>query len=160
MDNRLIPECYADTALIAILGYKNSNHQLGIGGVINVLKKLGYNNQIGIGIIDRDKKMPSDVNNQYKKILTKGSIEIRQMPNTKKFLIIHPNFETWTWDEGQRLNILYSEKADRKSYKDVCKDKNALKDNKLKNYLNKLKQANSEIQELDIIIKDLIKNNP
>jgi len=127
MENRIIPECYADTVLIKVLGYNKPNHQLSNSQVLKTLDNKGYNNQIGIGVIDRDKNQPKKLELEYSKFKSLGSLEIRRKGNSKRFIIIHPNIEKWTWDEGKKNGIeptKYKLPSNYSAYKDLCKDSN------------------------------------
>ena len=54
---RILPECYGDTLLVELLGFKKPNHQ--VEGINQVLNELEVNmpKQIAVGVIDYDKKI-------------------------------------------------------------------------------------------------------
>ena len=54
MNTNIYTECYADSLLIEMLGFKKPNHQFGINEVIKRL--LATKTNKAIGIIDDDKK--------------------------------------------------------------------------------------------------------
>lgn len=158
MDKRIIPECYADTALTEVLGYQNPNHQLGEGNVINALLDRGYNNTIGIALIDKDKKQSKRVK-AYDLIRNFGEISLKRPPIENRFIIMHPNFEKWTWGEGQNAGLRtsdYNLPTDYVAYRKICKSQDAEKNSDLRSYLNALKQADTEIRLVDSLIKEIL----
>ena len=73
----LIPECYGDTLLVEILGFKRPNHQTsGIGQVIKVMKEK-YSNRLAIGIIDADKKITHCHSDLVEESLIKNNNKLR-----------------------------------------------------------------------------------
>ncbi|MBX7204471.1 MAG: hypothetical protein K1X81_03505 [Bacteroidia bacterium] len=163
MELRILPECYANTALTTVLGFRKANHKEGVGNILKALDSPGYNNSIGIALIDKDKQAPNRLKEDYQFYKRIGSLEIRRMGQSKRFVIIHPIFEKWTYDEGLIHNISTGEFGlpnDYSAYKDVCKRQDASVNFHLKAYLNSLLQIDSEIKELKQIIDQLIKEFP
>jgi hypothetical protein len=107
MGKFILPECYADTAVIEVLGYNKPNHIQSIGQVISVLNK-NYNGKLGIGFIDRDKARKGDAENtKYQTIKTahNNTLILKQKPNAKNYLIEHPNIERWLSGMSDDLGI-------------------------------------------------------
>jgi hypothetical protein len=162
MDTRLIPECYVDTVLISVLGFPRASHKLNNSEVLKTLDLNGYNNSIGIGIIDRDKNQPKKLKEEYTLFKRNGNLEIKRKQDSKRFVIIHPNIEKWTFNEGQRLGIdlsKYNLPKDFNAYKYLCK-KNGIENNSnIKQYFNALANKDSDIKTLKEMINDLLKNH-
>jgi len=88
--NQIIPECYADTLLIEILGFKRPSHQLGIGKVVGIFDK-NFKNKFAVGIIDDDKVKPKDLDS-FEIIESICNIK-RLFKNKYCILVICPAFE-------------------------------------------------------------------
>lgn len=136
---QIIPECYADTLLIEMLGFARPNHQLGIGKVVGMFEK-GLKNRIAVGIIDDDKVKPKDLDafeneaeSEGVKKLTKGKHSI---------LIISPAFEDWVFENANAVGVDPAKYGfdTKQAFKKICKRENAGSNQKLKGFLNTLKQ--------------------
>ena len=163
MDTRIIPECYIDTTLIEVLGFGKTNHKHNNSEVIKTLEQKGYNNNIGIGIIDRDKKQPKKFTADYiikKKI---GNIELFQKNDaSQRYIIVHPNIEKWIDDEAEKYQISrvkYGLPQDFKAFKNITKDISIGKKPGIKNYLSAIQnQQNSGFKKLKDLITELLNN--
>ncbi len=141
---RILPECYADTLLIEVLGFKRPNHQLGIGQVKNALAEK-FRNTIAVGIIDNDKKKPTDFQ-EFELDREEISIQRRLKSNTRHtLLIICPAFEDWIFENAAavKVNPAHYGFRNRKYFKDICKQQDASENDQLKQFLNTLKQKNA-----------------
>lgn len=159
MENRIIPECYVDTVLIEILGYRKPNHKLNNSEVLKTLDSKGYNNSIGIGVIDKDKNQPKKLREEYSSYKKAGKLEILRKGDSKRFVIVHPNIERWTWEQGEQVGIdvqNYNLPKSYKAYLEICKKQNVGKNANIRNYLNALRNADTEIAYLKILIDTLI----
>src|SRR5580698_4267563 len=102
----IIPECWGDTLLAITLGFSSPNHQFGIGQVNNVMNK-DFQNKLAIGIVDDDKKKPSDFK-KFKELKKEKSLGLilKMRPGTKHYLIIvSPAVDTWLVRAGDSVNI-------------------------------------------------------
>ncbi len=163
MDTRIIPECYIDTTLIEVLGFGKTNHKLNNSEVIKTLEQNGYNNTIGIGLIDRDKNQPRSLKEKYQVIRRLDDLELYQKrDNSKRFIIVHPVIEKWIDDEAEKYQISrvkYGLPQDFKAFKNITKDINIGKKPGIKNYLSAIQnQQNSGFKKLKDLITDLLNN--
>lgn len=165
MSKFILPECYADTTLIEVLGYHKSNHIKGIGQVINVLDK-SFNNKLGIGFVDKDKNGKSKrENTEYILILKSAhsnSLILKQKPKTKNYLIEHPNLEKWLFNMGNDLSIDLDKfnVQDLLTNKEKYKSQNIYIDSKFRNFINALAQKpNSPLQTVKNWIEELKKEH-
>ena len=136
---QVIPECYADTLLVEILGFKRPNHQLGIGKVLAMFKEK-MKNRKAVGIIDDDKIKPRQLD-QFSlkeekdgiKLLTNGHHAI---------LIITPAFENWIYQNARQVDLDPAKFGfpGAKKFREVCKRQDAKDNQELKQFLNALKQ--------------------
>ena len=141
---RILPECYADTLLVEMLGFARPNHQLGIGQVKNALDK-SFRNSIAVGIIDNDKKKPTDFA-QFELAEENEGIQRRQKADTRHtLLVISPAFEHWVFENANSVGIDPATYGFRtpKYFREVCKRENASENLDLKQFLNTLKQKNA-----------------
>lgn len=144
MGKFILPECYADTAVIEVLGFNKPNHIQSIGQVINSLNK-NYNGKLGIGFIDRDKARKGDAENtKYQTIKTayNNTLILKCKPNTKNYLIEHPNIEKWLNDIANDLGIEKSNYGvnDLLTNKKRYKSQGIGRDIHFKNFINALSQ--------------------
>ncbi len=97
MNLQIVPECYADTAFIEFLGFKNPNHKHGKGDVLGRMSGK-YKNLMMIGLVDKDphKSSPKELD-KFKVIKTIDDITLLQNHENKGHYIIsiHPAFERW-----------------------------------------------------------------
>jgi len=137
---QILPECYADTLLIEMLGFE-PNHKLGIGAVKNSLAK-NYKNRLAVGVIDNDKKKPSDFD-EFKVVTEKDGIKRCQKEDTKHtLLVISPAFEDWIFENAKAVDvdpIIYGFRS-REHFQNICKKRNPSENRQLKQFLNTLKQ--------------------
>jgi len=106
MSLNILPECYADTSMMNIIGFKRVNHCLSIGEVANRMEK-SYKNRLAIGIVDRDK--PGSIPpyfHGFETIKEFDGFQLKKLPNTKHYLIvIAPALERWIMDTALKLGI-------------------------------------------------------
>jgi len=136
---QIIPECYADTLLVEILGFKRPSHQLGIGKVIGMFDK-NFKNKFAVGIIDDDKVKPKDLDSFE---ISEINCNIKRLSKGKhSILIISPAFEDWIFENAQEAGVdptVFGFQT-RKFFRETCKRQDADKNQKLKQFLNTLKQ--------------------
>ncbi|RYE43809.1 MAG: hypothetical protein EOP48_22760 [Sphingobacteriales bacterium] len=159
IDTRIIPECYVDTIMIEGIGFRNPNHKLGIGETLKTLQLRGYKDKLGIAVIDKDKHAPKTLYSLYQLFRRVGNVEIRRQEGTKRFVIIHPNMEAWTYGEGQKAGINLSDfrlPGTYQGYRELCKSMKSIEHEGLKNYMNTLGQKETEIRIVRQIILELV----
>jgi hypothetical protein len=137
---QVIPECYADTLLVEMLGFE-PQHKMGIGEVTNLLVQR-FKNNLAVCIIDNDKKKPTDFNDFEIEKIESGIHRYRKPGSKHILLVISPAFEDWFFENANAVKIdpaKYGFRT-RKYFKDACKNKNAGENQQLKQFLNTLKQ--------------------
>lgn len=140
----IIPECYADTLLVELLGFPYPNHALNscISSVLKVVKASKPNERV-VGIIDSDRGKSEKLLEQF--------IFIEELHGIKKYtrenqtvLVLYPALEEWIFNNASAKNIKKYGFEDPKYFRQVCKSskKGKTKD-QLKNFLNTMKQVPS-----------------
>lgn len=152
----IIPECYADTLLVEMLGFMTPGHKLGIGEVKNTLT-VKFKNSPAVGIIDNDKKKPSDFK-EFELVEECEGLQRRLKANTKHtIIVITPAFENWVFQNAEKVEVdpqKYGFKS-AKYFRSVCKRQDANQNQSLKQFINTLKQKNAPgLQQLRIWIAD------
>lgn len=142
INNQIIPECYADTLLVKILGFELPNHQFGIGSVLKELKE-NFKNRIAVGIIDDDKLKPKDLDDFE---IVEEIHGIKRLTKSKhSVLIICPVLEDWIFQNAAARNVdpaKYGFRT-RKDFHKACKQVNVADNQQVKQFLNTLKQKNA-----------------
>lgn len=143
MHHNVLPECYADTLLVELLGFKGANHQNGIGQVLKTLKTR-FSKQKAVGIIDDDKQKPAGIKD-FEEVDSKHNIQKLLSKDSKHtLLIIQPAFEDWVLANAAAVSVnIPTEFENKKRFRKICKDNNAAGNQALKNFLNTLKQKNA-----------------
>ncbi len=138
----VIPECYADTVLVEMLGFKRPNHAVNsnISSVLKTVKASRPNQQV-VGIIDSDRGKGEKLLEGFE--LVDEQHDIKKFSRGKQtILVICPAFEGWIFGNAAKKNI---DPADHhfqtpKYFRRKCKDINAQRNQDLKQFLNTLKQ--------------------
>ena len=141
----IIPECYADTVLVEMLGFTRPNHVLN-SNISTVLKtvKSSHPNQQVVGIIDSDRGKGEKLLDGFE--LAEEQHDIKKYTRGKHtILVICPAFESWVFQNADQKKI---DPADHgfhtpKYFRNKCKDINAKRNQSLKQFLNTLKQKNA-----------------
>ncbi|NUN99759.1 MAG: hypothetical protein HUU01_03995 [Saprospiraceae bacterium] len=140
--HQVIPECYADTLLVEVLGFTRPNHQLGIGIVFNEIHK-NFKRRQAVGIIDDDKRKPKDLDlfNFVEEHAGVKKLRSSDLPNTT-ILIISPAFEDWVFENARVVDVDPGKYGFRssKDLQKACKRIDVNKDEQVKQLLNTLKQ--------------------
>lgn len=156
---QIIPECYADTLLIEMLGFKQPNHQPGIGSVINAFSKKDLRNRLAIGIIDRDKVQPKSLDH-YEIIGEDSGIQIRKKPQTRHWvLVISPAFEDWIYTNANAVGVDPANFGfnTRAIFRSTTKRTDVGKNQQVKQLINTLKQKEAPgLAKLQSLISDLL----
>ena len=140
----ILPECYADTLLVSILGFKGANHKSSIGQVAIAMER-NYKNQLAIGLVDNDKVQPRYFK-QFEVLKDENDLFLKQNPKNKHYLIVvSPAFEKWTFSAAEAVNIDPAEYGFKslKYFKAVCKSANVSKNQNVKQFINTIKQKKS-----------------
>ena len=140
----IIPECYADTLLVEMLGFERPNHQLGIGSVLAIFEKQ-FKNRRAIGVIDDDKMKPNRFD-LFEVVENKLGIKKLTKPETQHvILVISPAFEDWIFEKAKAVSVDPTKYGFRnaKYFRHQCKSVNVRDNQSVKQFLNTLKQKNA-----------------
>lgn len=141
MHPEIIPECWADTLLMTTLGYVEPNHQQGVGQVNNVIEK-DYKDKIAIGIVDKDKKQPSNFD-KYKEVEKKHGLILKKKAKSQHYLImVTPAIDNWIESVGNAHKIKRPYKNNDREYRKQMKSMNLNRNKEIKSYFNTIKQKN------------------
>lgn len=158
---QLLPECYADTLLIEILGYKNPIHQPSISEVANAMAHKGYKNQLAIGVIDKDRNMPAYFAD-FEVLKTAKSLELKKHSPKKHYtIILCPAFEVFikTAAEEVEVDLAKFGFGNLKYFKSICKSIHAARNQELKQLLNTINQKQApSVEQIKIWINEIIEN--
>lgn len=140
----VVPECYADTLLVEMLGFKRPNHALisNIHYVLKIVRTSRPQQQI-VGIIDADRGRGEKLLSEFK-LVDEGAGIRKFRHETRTILMVCPALETWIFDNAASKNIdpgrygFHSHEIFRKA----CKHFHANKNERLKNFLGLLRQQN------------------
>jgi hypothetical protein len=141
----VVPECYADTMLVNLLGFQGVNHALN-SNVSYVQKtiKARKPHEKWVGIIDSDR-------GRQEKLLDDFTLESEEQ-HIKKYvngarviLVLCPALETWIYQNAEQVGVSPEKYGFQspKYFRDSCKDMNAKQNQELKQFLNTLKQKNA-----------------
>jgi len=146
---QLLPECYADTLLIEMLGFTYPNHQNSINEVANVMLHKGYKNQLAIGIIDEDKRQPKYFS-EFETIASTERLALKKHPDKRHFLIIlSPAFEKFITFAAEAVEVSLEDYGfgKEKYFKSVCKSQQVASNQEIKQLLNTINQKESPLTE-------------
>ena len=139
----IIPEDGAIRALVQILGIPKPNQSEGISVVLNKIEKQ-FSNRFAVGLIDDDKRKPALFDN-YALLKEQYSLQLRQKPESKHFLIVlSPAIEDWLLENARLTGIDPRNFRTRQDLVEVTKNRiKVVKDQRFRQFLNDLKQANA-----------------
>jgi len=137
----ILPECYGDTLLLEMLGFKRLNHQTsGIGQVIKVMREK-YQNRLAIGIIDADKKITPTYFKEFLLEKEENGIRLLKHTNQNHFLImVSPALEGFILKAAQEVEIQSKTFDSLKKLKRITKSIHVSRNQEFKNFLNTLRQ--------------------
>lgn len=140
----IIPECYADTLLIEMLGFMRPNHQLSIGSVLNTMEKK-FQNQLAVGIVDDDKQKPSQFKFFREVAVQSGIRKVAKPESRHTIFVICPAFEVWVFDNARQVDIDPARFgfSSIKYFRNSCKSQSVHRNQAVKDFLNTLKQKNA-----------------
>ena len=157
---QLLPECYADTLLVEMLGFKYPNHRSSINEVANAMLHKGYKNQLAIGIIDEDKRQPKYFS-EFETIDSSDRLTLKKHPDKHHFLIIlSPAFEKFIAFAAEAVEVSLEDYGfDREKYfKSICKSQQVASNQDVKQLLNTINQKESPpTEQLKIWIEKINK---
>ncbi|MEM6317959.1 MAG: hypothetical protein AAF960_09825 [Bacteroidota bacterium] len=137
----LLPECYGDTLLLEMLGFKKTNHQTsGIGQVIKVMKEK-YANRLAVGLIDADKKITPSYFKEFQQIEAENRLKLLKYQQRNHYLImVTPALEKFILQAA--IDVDKDEKPfnNLKSLKRLTKSIHVSQNQDFKNFLNTLRQ--------------------
>ncbi len=138
----VIPECYADTVLVEMLGFSRPNHAVN-SNISYVLKtvRASLPNQQVVGIIDSDRGRSEKLLDSFKLIDEQHNIK-KFSRGKQTILVICPAFESWIFQNAAKKNV---DPTDHHFptpiyFRRKCKDIHAKRNQDLKQFLNTLKQ--------------------
>jgi hypothetical protein len=136
---QIVPECYADTVLVEMLGFERPNHQQGIGKVFSSLAK-NLEKRAAVGIIDDDKEKPKALDSFD--ILDERHGIKRLINGKHTILVICPAFEDWVFENARQIQVDPAKFGfpSPKAFRNASKNINARGNQSLKQFLNTLKQ--------------------
>jgi len=136
---QIVPECYADTVLVEMLGFENPNHQLCIGNVFGEFSK-NLKNRRAVGIIDDDKEKPKSLD-EFELIEERNGVK-RFGKDKHTILILCPAFEAWVFENARAKGVDLAKYGfkNRKDFQKACKRTDVRKNDKVKQFLNTIKQ--------------------
>jgi len=137
----LLPECYGDTLLVEILGFKRPNHQTsGIGQVIKVMKEK-YQTRLAIGLIDADKKITPTYFQEFQLEKEENGIKLLKHQERNHYLImVAPALETFILQAAEDVGLQKKPFDTLKGLKRITKSIHVRQNQDFKNFLNTLRQ--------------------
>lgn len=144
MSHQILPECYADTLLVEMLGFERPNHQLSIGSALNALEKK-FKNRPAVAVIDNDKVKPKSFD-QFQLADEQHGIQVWTKPETRHaVLVVCPAFEDWVFENAAQVEVSPEKYGfrSRKYFRETCKRQNVADNQQVKQFLNTLKQKNA-----------------
>jgi hypothetical protein len=136
---RLLPECYGDSVLVELLGFKRPNHQVdGINAVLDELEK--YKPKLNAaGVIDFDKNILHPYYKEFETIAIENNLTKMKHKERNHFLIlITPALEKFILKAAMEVDVPspFSEKR----LKQISKTREAENNQQLKQFLNRIIQ--------------------
>ena len=144
MSHQILPECYADTLLVEMLGFERPNHKLGIGSALSTLDQK-FKNRAAVAVIDNDKVKPKSFD-QFQLTDEQHGIQIWTKPETRHaVLVVCPAFEDWVFENAEQVGVVPEKYGfrSRKFFRETCKRQDVAGNPNVKQFLNTLKQKNS-----------------
>ncbi len=139
---QVVPECYADTLLVEMLGFKRPNHALN-SNISHVLKTVNQSrpNQKVVGIIDSDRGRSEKMLDSFKLIQERHGIK-KYIRGNHTVLVICPVLESWIYENADKKEINPANYgfSKLKEFKNECKRQDVKHNERVKNFLGLLKQ--------------------
>lgn len=144
MSHQILPECYADTLLVEMLGFERPNHQLSIGAALGALEK-SFKNRPAVAVIDNDKQKPPALG-KFQLTDEQHGIQVWTKPETRHaVLVVCPAFEDWVFENAAQVGVSPEKYGfrSRKYFRETCKRQDVADNQNVKQFLNTLKQKNA-----------------
>jgi len=140
----LIPEDNAMALLVHTLGFHQPNYANGIGDTLNKIEKH-FKNKFAIGVVDDDWRKPNLFLQYERLLIAENSLELRQKPNSRHFLIVvYPAIEDWILENASLCEMSNTGFDDRESIMRVTKDEvEIIRNSKFRQFMHKLHQADA-----------------
>ena len=142
----IIPECYIDTAIVeSLMNTDGVNHQKGCNNVARTMQTARHlKDSFAIGIIDKDKRKPSYVQ-QFTQLGKTEHIELMRHREKNHFIIrIIPAMDAFIMDTAAKENISldnYNLPTDMTDFKSVTKQTTSKDDVRFKKLFRDLKDS-------------------
>ena len=140
----ILPECYADTLLVEILGFPKANHQFSIGQVFKTMDTK-MSKQLAVGVTDKDKKIKSKYYTSFQEEKIENGIRRLKHPDRKHYIIEHLPLESFLFKAAKGVTVDPSKYGfdSVKSLAKLTKKQNIDKNQQFKQFLNTLLQKNA-----------------
>ena len=140
----ILPECYADTLLVEILGFPKANHQFSIGQVFKTMDTK-MSKQLAVGVTDKDKKIKSNYYKAFQEDKAENGIRRLKHPDRKHYLIEHIPLESFLFKTAASVEVNPSNYGfdSIKSLAKLTKKQNIGDNQNFKQFLNTLHQKNA-----------------
>ncbi|MBK7937045.1 MAG: hypothetical protein IPJ82_08090 [Lewinellaceae bacterium] len=142
---QVVPECYADTLLVEMLGIKKPNHVLNsnINYVLERVKKSRPGQKV-VGIIDSDRGKSEKFLDGFKLIEERHNIK-KYARGKHTILVVCPAFEGWVFKVAADENVEPAKYGfdSKKKFANECKRHDVKRNERVKNFLGLLKQKKS-----------------
>jgi len=100
----ILPECYADTLLVEVLGFKKANHQFSIGQVFKIMEdKMAT--RLAVGVTDKDKKITAKYYAAFQEQTMEHGVRILKIPDKKHYLIEHIPLEKFLFQAAENVDV-------------------------------------------------------
>ena len=137
----ILPECYADTLLVEVLGFKKANHQFSIGQVFKTMEDK-MRKRLAVGVTDRDKKITAKYYSKFQEEALKHGVRKLKIPSKEHYLIEHIPLEKFLFQAAKDVDVdpaKYGFNSVKELAK-ITKSQNIGKNERFKQFLNTLHQ--------------------
>jgi hypothetical protein len=161
----IIVECYGDGLLINQLGYKYLAVHSGIGQVAKQMNQY-FNNRFALGIYDGDKtSVPTYFTKNIKANSIRHNVQLIKCEGKFHYGIkIIPAFEGFITEAGRIAGLSrvdFKLPGDEKQFRNLCKDKDIHKNQRMVNFVNAVIKKNPPpVEALKEAIEIAFKNRP
>ena len=141
---QILPECYGDTTLIEILGFKKTDHQGSISKVLATLNEPKRFSLTLIGIIDDDKKKPVTINEFVKLDETPNLVKLKHPDRNHYLMVLKPALEIFLLKAAEEAEVDTGRFFDKKYFKEVCKSQKVSENQQFRQFVNSIKQKKKD----------------
>lgn len=159
----VVPECYADTLLVELIGFTRPNHALNsnLAKVLSTIKAAKPQQKI-VGIIDEDGGRNYKFLKEFEPVSEQAGVKLFQKGN-HTILVISPVFEDWVFENARMAGVNPDKFGfkDKKYFRKCCKSIHASRDQQLKNFFNTLYQKRADgLMQLQLNIMEALGLDP